>query len=279
MYAHDPKLLEAIIGFDIDGRDAALSFERRLARECNWSLAFAQRVVVEYRRFVYLAMTAGHPVTPSDEVDQAWHLHLVYTDSYWRRLCGQVLPRPLHHNPTAGGDDEDAKFNDWYERTRASYRAAFNQEPDPQVWPPRHERFDPKRQFRRVRSVEWLTLPKRTLRRAGVVAAALAAMPLLVGATMLGESSAVPFLLLFAIPYAVMMILVATAAARRNGRSRDGSSGGGCGGIFSGCGGGGGTLDGGGDSGGGHSGCGGSSGCSGGSGCGGGGGCGGGCGG
>ncbi|MEK6230809.1 MAG: hypothetical protein N2A42_03075 [Luteolibacter sp.] len=35
--------------------------------------------MTEYKRFVALAMLAGHPVTPSEEVDQAWHLHLVYT--------------------------------------------------------------------------------------------------------------------------------------------------------------------------------------------------------
>ncbi len=41
----------------------------------------------EYRRFAFLAATAGHPVTPSDAVDQAWHLHLTYSRDYWDRFC------------------------------------------------------------------------------------------------------------------------------------------------------------------------------------------------
>ena len=97
------ELWQRIAAFEFDPVDAALPFSRRLARDNGWSDAFAQRAVEEYRRFVFLAMVAGHPVTPSDEVDQVWHLHLCYTRSYWEDLCGEVLPRPLHHGPTRGG--------------------------------------------------------------------------------------------------------------------------------------------------------------------------------
>ena len=292
MYAHDSKLLEAIRNFDIDGRNAALSFERRLARECGWTPAFAQRVVAEYRRFVYLAMTAGHPVTPSDEVDQAWHLHLVYTDSYWRRMCGVVLPRPLHHNPTAGGEREDAKFHDWYERTLASYRAAFDQEPDPEVWPPACQRFAPHRQFRRVRNVEWLLIPKTTIRRVAVVGATVAATPLLAGATLLGagqSDGSTLVIVIIIIALFIALIGLAAAAATRGLQTSRRSTDRGCGGAYGGCGGGmhfgGGTLHDGGsdrsgsDAGGGGDGGGGGSDCGGGGCGGGGGGCGGGCGG
>ena len=94
--------------FQLDDASASLTFTRRLARENDWEPAYARRVVDEYKRFVFLAMTAGHEVTPSDEVDQAWHLHLTYTRSYWGGLCGEVLGRPLHHGPTKGGADEGA---------------------------------------------------------------------------------------------------------------------------------------------------------------------------
>src|SRR4051812_24339272 len=39
------------------------SFVRRLARENGWTLAYAARVIREYKRFIFLALTAGHPVT------------------------------------------------------------------------------------------------------------------------------------------------------------------------------------------------------------------------
>ncbi|MEJ7660653.1 MAG: hypothetical protein WKG07_14075 [Hymenobacter sp.] len=79
--ATQSDLWARLVALDLDGQ-AALSFSHRLARDNGWSLAFARRVVLEYKKFVYLAATCGHPVTPSDEVDQAWHLHLVYTRSY-----------------------------------------------------------------------------------------------------------------------------------------------------------------------------------------------------
>src|SRR4030095_10352600 len=86
---HD--LYARILGFPIDEGTPALSFEARLAHENGWSITFARRVVFECRRFVYRAMTAGHQVTPSDQVDQAWHLHLTYSRSYWDRMCGELL--------------------------------------------------------------------------------------------------------------------------------------------------------------------------------------------
>ena len=101
-------LSERLAAFELDDPAADLPFSARLARENTWSRDYARRVVREYLRFVQLAMEAGHPVTPSEEVDQAWHLHMVYTRSYWERLCGGVLKKPLHHDPTRGGKAEGA---------------------------------------------------------------------------------------------------------------------------------------------------------------------------
>jgi uncharacterized protein (TIGR04222 family) len=151
----------------------------RLARENGWELAFARRVVDEYKRFVYLAMTAGHEVTPSDEVDQAWHLHLTYTRSYWDELCGKTLGRPLHHGPTRGGQAEGERFREQYAQTLASYRTAFGQEPPPDVWPAASIRFGEATEFVRVnRRRVWL-IPKLWPRRGGPLpaGAALALLP------------------------------------------------------------------------------------------------------
>lgn len=272
MYAHDPELLRQILEFDIDGRPAELSFERRLARECGWSAAYARRVVVEYRRFVYLAMTAGHPVTPSDEVDQAWHLHMTYTRSYWDRLCGQVLPRPLHHNPTAGGSAEDAKFADWYQRTMQSYRTAFGHAPPRGIWPSPKARFDAARQFRRVRTLEYWLIPRNAVRGAlwsGVCVLAVASAMGAGGSTDSGGLA--PFALIAgALLIGGVAFWYLSRAGRPSHRREHGSGGDGSGGaMFFGCGAGGkqgdansgdgndGGSDAGGSDGGGSSGCGG----------------------
>ncbi len=127
-----------------DSNNAVLDFSARLSKENGWTRAFTARVIQEYKRFLLLAMHAGHPVTPSEAVDQAWHLHLVYTRSYWQDLCANVLGRPLHHEPTAGGLDEGAKFHLQYERTLASYRRLFGEEPPDDIWPEAQEFFRPK---------------------------------------------------------------------------------------------------------------------------------------
>lgn len=105
--------------------DAELSHTRRLARENGWSARQAARVFEEYRRFVYLAVTAAHPVTPSDAVDQAWQLHLTYTQDYRERLCPEVLGRALHHGPTRGGREAGARFFEQYAQTLRSDEAAL----------------------------------------------------------------------------------------------------------------------------------------------------------
>ena len=72
-------------------------FRRKLAVQNGWSREFTARCVAEYRRFVFLAVAAGHPMSPPDAIDQVWHLHLTYTREYWKVFCPEVLGQPLHH--------------------------------------------------------------------------------------------------------------------------------------------------------------------------------------
>ncbi len=120
--------------------DCALNFVGRLARERGWSLGFARRAVGEYRRFCFLAVTAAAAVTPSVEVDEVWHLHLIYSRDYWDVWCGQVLRAKLHHDPTAGGAAEGQKYRAQYARTLKLYEDAFGAPPE-EFWPATHVRF------------------------------------------------------------------------------------------------------------------------------------------
>jgi len=137
---HD-ALRARLFTYSIGPDTAVLSFRDRLARENRWMPDYARRVIREYYRFCFLAMTAGHEVTPSDQVDQAWHLHLTYTRDYWERFCPEVLGAPLHHGPTAGGQDERARYYDQYAETLKSYQEAFNEAPPPDIWSAAAERF------------------------------------------------------------------------------------------------------------------------------------------
>jgi len=167
----DAALYRAIMEFPIDEEGVRLRFVDRLARENGWSAAFAERVVHEYRRFAYLATVGDHPMTPSDEVDQAWHLHMLYTESYFDRFCDGVLGRRLTHGPTKGGHAEGAKFEDWYAKTKATYRAEFGEDPPVDVWPPSDIRFGKAPNMVRVDRSQYILLDKRQLRRNLMIAA------------------------------------------------------------------------------------------------------------
>src|SRR5688572_21036861 len=134
---------------DFDAADAVLPFSARLARDNGWSRGFAAAAIEEYRKLCFLAVHAGHPVTPSDEVDQVWHLHLTYSQHYWDALCRGALGKPLQHGPTEGGAGEGRKFHDWYAATLASYRRYFG-EPPRDVWPAATERFNERNDFVRI---------------------------------------------------------------------------------------------------------------------------------
>ncbi|MEI6643616.1 MAG: hypothetical protein WCL10_16420 [Novosphingobium sp.] len=164
----DP-LWPTLSAYEVGPVDAALSFTRRLARENGWTEAHAARVFEEYRRFLFLAVTAGHEVTPSDAVDQAWHLHLTYTRDYWERLCPEVLGVPLHHGPTKGGPAEGTRFFEQYALTLRSYEAAFGPAPA-DIWPDVRQRLNIDPLARRVHPHEALILPYRWLFGGGLIA-------------------------------------------------------------------------------------------------------------
>ena len=154
--------------YSVGPGDAALSFVARLARENGWSLAEAERVIGEYRRFCYLAVRAGHQVTPSDAVDQAWHLHLTYSRDYWHRFCPDALGMDLHHGPTAGGAAEAALYYEQYAETLRSYERLFGETPPADLWPDARRRFHSDPKARRVHPRDGLFIPWRRLWLAGL---------------------------------------------------------------------------------------------------------------
>ena len=152
-------LWSAISTFAFDGPDTQLSFAARLARENNWATRYTERVMAEYRKFIFLCCVTPTGVTPSDAVDQAWHLHLTYTKSYWNDLCHDTLGREIHHNPTRGGASEGQKFDGMYSNSQALYRQYFGEMPPADIWPSNQQRFSDI-DFQRVnRRTNWV-IPK-----------------------------------------------------------------------------------------------------------------------
>ena len=234
-------LLARLEAMSFDVEDAQLSFSKRLARDNGWNSDYAQKVIAEYKRFVYLAVIAEHPVTPSDEVDQVWHLHLAYSRHHWDEMCGEILGQPLHHGPTRGGRDESAKFCDWYARTLESYENTFGEKPPVDVWPAPNSRFEGVESWRRVCTQDFLLIPKP---RAQVLALGSLVL-VLAGCSLDGEFGWLEGFLILALAGVVAWLAISRLRKRaRRGDSAaggkgnsDGGDGGGCGGGCGGCGG------------------------------------------
>jgi len=229
----DSTIWRSLETFRVDEPGAQLSFVKRLARENRWPVSYAERVFDEYKRFVFLAVAAGHRVTPSDQVDQAWHLHLAYTESYWTELCGKLLGQPLHHGPTKGGQQEDDRFFDLYARTLESYERIFGHKPPADIWPSPETRFDRKQRFARMNTAEYWMLKKPDWNFQRL--AAYAALTLFSGLTLSACASASPggvalFIILFCV--AALIALIAWFRSKGNGQSNSGCSGSGCGGFW-----------------------------------------------
>lgn len=168
--ADSDPLWQRLSVYSIGPDDAALSFTQRLARENGWAVSHAERVIGEYRRFLYLAIRAGHPVTPSDAVDQAWHLHLTYSRDYWDRLC-PLLGAPLHHGPTEGGATENARFYQDYAATLRSYERLFGTSAPADLWPSAQRRLFDDPRARRVHPRDGIVFKRLHLLLALLIAA------------------------------------------------------------------------------------------------------------
>jgi uncharacterized protein (TIGR04222 family) len=124
-------------------------FVAKLMQVQGWTRAQALEAIEEYRRFSFLACVEGRTMTPSDQVDEVWHLHLAHTRDYWEVWCRDVLGMVMHHDPSPGGAAELLRYRHHYAETLASYEKWFGT-PPLRWWPGTHERFRRPQRFRRV---------------------------------------------------------------------------------------------------------------------------------
>ncbi|WP_017300392.1 glycine-rich domain-containing protein [Nodosilinea nodulosa] len=126
-------LYAKICRFKLDDPAADFPFSAKLAWEYQWTAMYTYRAIQEYKKFMFLAAIADQDLSPSTAVDRVWHLHLLYTRSYWDEFCGKVLNKTLHHFPGLGGVDEGLKYYAQYCQTLDFYRSYFGTPPE-DIW-------------------------------------------------------------------------------------------------------------------------------------------------
>lgn len=152
------ELWNRIEDFEIDDLESSFSFSDRLARENDWSMEYCLRAILEYKKFIFLICISPESLTPSDEIDQVWHLHLLYTQSYWIDLCEKTINRQIHHGPTKG-KEEQSRFKDQYQYTLDQYLEKFEMNPPNDIWPKSEKRFRSIHFSRVNRQKNWI-IPK-----------------------------------------------------------------------------------------------------------------------
>lgn len=138
-----------------DDPAATHPFSEKLANEQNFTWAYTQRAIEEYKKFIYLCCISPHGASPPPVVDEVWHLHLTYTLEYWQRFCKEILERELHHQPSRGGPGEKEKHDQWYADTLLLYESTFGHPPPPDIWPPPGEPHD-------LSNIRWSAFRDRT---------------------------------------------------------------------------------------------------------------------
>jgi hypothetical protein len=121
---HDFSLVEAL---DLDSIKVKLMHTKSGE---GWSLARANAVELEYRRFLYLMKTYPNEHTsPLVDVDTFWHYHILDTKKY-AADCQQVFGYFLHHFPYVGmrGNEDEQALQRMGERMRTLYENTFGEE-------------------------------------------------------------------------------------------------------------------------------------------------------
>ena len=78
---------------------------------------------------LYLSIFTGELISPSQDVDMAWHEMLMFTRFY--KSFAEYIGGFIHHDPTPGPPD-GGKL---YASTKDRYFAAFKEKPNPRYWP------------------------------------------------------------------------------------------------------------------------------------------------
>ncbi|WP_345949337.1 hypothetical protein ABDD95_21050 [Mucilaginibacter sp. PAMB04274] len=166
MTASESALWDKIKRFELDDNQSSFKFSDRLARENGWDQNYTIRVIEEYKKFIFLCCVSSGSITPSDAVDQAWHLHLTYTKSYWVDFCKNTLNQEIHHNPTQGGSHETKKFNGYYTQSFKVYTEKFKTEPPADIWLDNAARFSDI-DFQRVNLNTYVLVKRSNIKNAG----------------------------------------------------------------------------------------------------------------
>jgi hypothetical protein len=129
-YRTDPLWLKLGM-MNAQGLQAMAPLMQAIEQQMGSNAEMAQRVIEEYRKFLFLAMRAGHQVIPPGPINDVWMAHLQYAQNYWENL-GQMLG----DRPAAPASDAKrfASMAEAWTQTLQSYETVFGTKPPMDIW-------------------------------------------------------------------------------------------------------------------------------------------------
>lgn len=85
----------------IDELDLTPMIER-VMKEKRWTRRMAETAAYFYKNFLFLSKKySDHGFGPTEQIDEIWHAHVLYTQKY-HRDCEKIFGHYLHHQPESG---------------------------------------------------------------------------------------------------------------------------------------------------------------------------------
>ncbi len=129
-YRLDPLWLKLNM-MSAEGLQAFAPLAQMMQQQMGTNAEMAQRVIEEYRKFLFLAMRAGHQVIPPGIINDVWMMHLQNAQNYWETLGQMIGERPM----TQGIDPKNlGTMADAWAATLKSYEQIFGTKPPMDIW-------------------------------------------------------------------------------------------------------------------------------------------------
>ena len=129
-YRLDPLWLK-LSQMNAEGLAAFAPLSAAMQRQMGFNAEMAERIIEEYRKFLFLAMRAGHQVIPPGIVNDAWLIHIENVQNYWEALGGMISERPVAQGIGSSGVPPMA---DAWQATLQSYERIFGSKPPVDIW-------------------------------------------------------------------------------------------------------------------------------------------------
>ena len=99
-YRLDPLWLK-LSTMNAEGLQAFAPMMKMVEQQMGANAEMAGRLIEQYRKFLFLAMRAGHQVIPPGVINDVWMMHMQNAQNYWEQLGQMITERPCSGDQSA----------------------------------------------------------------------------------------------------------------------------------------------------------------------------------